>query len=71
MARIAFDIDEKTKREIRIRLVKENRTLSEVMRVLCLYYKNFGLPLVSDDALHDQGSEKKSRHLSWDNYTQS
>lgn len=46
MARIAFDIDEKTKQEIRIRLVKENKTLSEVMRALCLYYKNFGLPVM-------------------------
>lgn len=54
MARIAFDVDEKTKREIRIRLAEEGKTLSEVMRALCLYYKNFGLSMVSSDHQHDQ-----------------
>lgn len=43
MVRIAFDIDEKTKREIKIRLAEESRTLSEVMRTFCSHYKDFGL----------------------------
>lgn len=43
MARVAFDIDEKTKREIRIRLAGEGKTLSEVMRTFCSHYKDFGL----------------------------
>jgi len=43
MARIAFDIDDQTKREIKVRLAREGRTLSDVMRAFCLHYKDFGL----------------------------
>lgn len=49
MARVAFDVDEKVKREIKVRLAEEGRTLSEVMRAFCLHYKNFGLSIVSSD----------------------
>lgn len=59
MARVAFDIDEKTKREIRIRLAEEGTTLSEVMRAFCSHYKNFGLSMVSSDtAAHGQGGNR-------------
>lgn len=43
MARIAFDISDQAKQEIKVRLAREKRTLSDVMRVFCSHYKNFGL----------------------------
>jgi len=43
MARIAFDIDDRVKQEIKVRLAREKRTLSYVMRIFCERYKNFGL----------------------------
>ena len=61
MARVAFDVDEKTKREIKVRLAEEGRTLSEVMRTLCLYYRDFGLEglemIGSDHPHREDGNE--------------
>lgn len=43
MARITFEIDDQIKHEIKIRLAKEGQTFSDIMRVFCSYYRDFGL----------------------------
>ena len=43
MARIAFDIDDDIKRQLKGRLALEGQTLSSVMRSFCMHYKDFGL----------------------------
>ena len=69
MARIAFDIDESTKRKIKVRLAEEGKTLSEVMRALCLYYESFGLPTASSDQPHDQEGERHFTPISgWEKH---
>ena len=72
MARIAFDIDEKTKRKVKVRLAEEGKTLSEVMRALCLYYENFGLPTASSEHLHDQEGKRHFTPLpEWERHGES